>query len=193
MFEGNRLVLILPLTLMVVMFIGGYYYINSSTSITNEQLQDEIEFTVETIEVEDGVRVRGTWDWKVMPSDGLEGDDYIGVAVIDPNTGEARSDVEFTEATVQLMYAGKTHKEITGNVVENGVIFTFPNKTIDHTSLGNIGQMKVNIEGNDITSQTVRVQMLHTWTDHASLIEDDATFAKPNFQGEDVPYWLISR
>ncbi|MFC0558119.1 hypothetical protein ACFFH4_03530 [Halalkalibacter alkalisediminis] len=62
MFSGNKLVLILPGILMVVMLIGGYQFLQGSEEVTNEQLQELVDSQVNIIEVESGLQVEVAWD-----------------------------------------------------------------------------------------------------------------------------------
>ncbi len=194
MFRGNKPVLILPGILMIVMFIGGYTFLHKSETMTNEQLQRAVDIDVETFSREDGLQIEINWDWTTMPSDGVSGDDYLGVALIDKTSNEARTNLDFTDATLQLIHGGEVIKEVEGRQVENGLIFAFPNKMIDYTSYGNVGAASVIVKGEELDQELVRVQLLHTWTEHGGLKQEDALFKAPSFQdGTTVPYWIISR
>lgn len=194
MFRGNKPVLILPGILMIVMFIGGYTFLHQSDTMTNEELQNVIEMNVKKEKVNDDLHIEVNWDWTVMPSDGLYGDDYIGIALMDENSKKARTDLEFSHATLELIYGGQVIKEVEGNEVENGIMFEFPNKMIDYTSYGNVGKATLIVKGEDLEEEMVRVKFLHTWTDHSPLEQKDALLQNPTFEkGSNVPYWILSR
>ncbi len=126
-----------------------------------------------------------------MPVEGLYGEDYLSIYVLDQSTGIARTDVEMEEGLVQLLHADQVIEEDTGTFVDNGIIFTFSNKLVDHESYGNLGQVRVKVEGLNLNPNDVKVQLLHTWTEHSPLELEDATFASPSFSGAaNVPYWI---
>ncbi|WP_227934999.1 hypothetical protein [Alkalihalobacillus deserti] len=191
MFGGNKPVLILPGILMLVMLIGGYQFLQNSETITNEDLQTILNSQVNITEIESGLQIEAGWDWTVMPAEGLYGEDYIGIYVLDSSTGEVRTDVDIKDGLVELLYSEHVIEESVGTTVENGVIFAFSNKLVDHESYGNLGQVKVKIEGADLNVDDVKVQLLHTWTEHSPLEKEDATFSSPVFTGAtNVPYWI---
>jgi hypothetical protein len=191
MFRGNKPVLILPGILMVLMLVGGYQFLQGSESITNEELQNVVDYQVEIKEMDNGLHINARWDWTKMPVEGLYGEDYIGLYVIDQDLEEARSDIKIEEAVLQLLYSDRVIEESAGVPVQNGVIFAFSNKLVEHESYGNLGQVKVKMIGDELSSEDVRIQLLHTWTDHTSLEKDDATLAVPSFPGAaNVPYWI---
>lgn len=196
MFQGNKPVLILPAILMVVMFIGGYMFLKQTNAVTNEDLQHVVELEANRVETgDDTLRIDVHWDWTTMPSEGLDGYGYIGVALMDKENKVLREDVNVLQADLELAYGGgEIMREIEGTNVDNGVIFAFKNEVIDNRSYGNIGRATVVIEGEDIDNTLVRVHYLHTWTDEGKLVLEDALFQNPTFEGNrDVPYWVISR
>lgn len=194
MFRGNKPVLILPAILMLVMFIGGYQFLQESETITNEELQEVIDLQVEAKETDKDLQVKANWDWTMMPTEGFYGEDYIGVTLIDEETGEARTDLEFEESKVELLSADQVIEESEGTVVENGIIFSFSNKMVEHESYGNLGKVRVTVKGEEIRPEAVRIYLLHTWVEHSPLAKEDATFTNPVFTGAaNVPYWIVSR
>lgn len=195
MFQGNKPVLILPTLLMIFMFVGGYIYLKQSEAVTNEELQRVIELDANTVLTgERSLRVDIEWDWTTMPKEGLRGDDYIGVALMDKDSDEVRTDVKVSHATLELTFGDDVLKKIEGNVVDNGVIFVFPNRVSDNRSYGNVGRATVVFEGERLDETLTRVHYLHTWTEGPSLKLEDALFSDPSFEGEgEVPYWLLSR
>jgi hypothetical protein len=193
MFRGNKLVLILPAILIVLMLLGGYHFLKESESITNEDLQNKIEFKLNTNKTMEGLDVEVNWDWTVMPSEGLYGEDYLGISVIDKETGQARTDIEFEKGIVELLYAERIIEQSEGAVVENGMIFAFSNQLVEHESYGNVGRVKASLVGDRLEEVDIVVKLLHTWSDHSPLEVEDATFPSPTFTGAaNVPHWIVS-
>ncbi|MDT8861713.1 hypothetical protein N0O92_15960 [Alkalihalobacillus sp. MEB130] len=190
MFRGNKPVLILPAILAVIMIIGGYQFLQGSEAITNEELQNVIDFQLDTRETDQGIEITANWDWTVMPAEGLYGEDYIGVVVMEKNTMTPRTDIVVEQGQLELLYADRTIEETKGTVVENGIIFPFSNKLVEHESYGNVGRLKVNLAGEDIEGEDVILTLIHTWTDHAPLEKTDASLSSPTFTGAaNVPHW----
>ncbi|WP_332632091.1 hypothetical protein [Halalkalibacter flavus] len=190
MFRGNKPVLILPAILAVVMLFGGYQFLQGSEAITNEELQDVIELELETTKTEQGVEIAANWDWTVMPAEGLYGEDYIGIVIMERETMTPRTDIEVEKALLELLYADRTIEQSEGTVVENGIIFPFSNKLVEHESYGNVGRLRVNVTGEEIESEDVVLTFLHTWTEHAPLEKTDALLSSPTFTGAaNVPHW----
>jgi len=189
MFQGNKLVLILPGILMLVMLVGGYQFLQGSEAITNEELKDMVEYEAEIQETESGLYIDANWDWTIMPIEGLYGEDYLSVYFMDGD--KVRTDVVIEKAELQLLHSDQIIEVQTGEKVANGVIFSFSNKIVEHESFGNLGQLQVVVSGTDLTENDVRIQLLHTWTEHAPLEKEDATFSAPTFtNAANVPYWI---
>ncbi|ARK29402.1 hypothetical protein BkAM31D_05795 [Halalkalibacter krulwichiae] len=191
MFRGNKPVLILPGILMLIMFVGGYQFLNGSDPITNEELQNVMSTDVDVAETVEGLQIKASWDWTVMPVEGLYGEDYIGIYVVDPATEAVRTDIEIEDAHLELHYSDTVIENDEGVIVDNGVIFAFSNKLVEHESFGNLGQVSAKIKGDHLSVSDIRIHLLHTWTEHAPLEKVDATFQDPNFTGAaNVPHWI---
>ncbi|WP_062046399.1 hypothetical protein [Bacillus sp. JCM 19034] len=189
MLNSNKTVLVLPLLLMLIMFVGGYFFLSDTEEITNEQLKEKIELEASYHENGSLLVVNGEWNWSVMPIEGLYGDDYIGVAI--PNVNNHNEIV----ATLELTYADDIIEQIDGKVVDNGIVFTFPNAMIEQISYGNSGRFKVEIDHqHNVDVDELSVHYLHTWTNHAPLDIEDAIFQTPTFEeAQDVPHWVLSK
>ncbi|MBP3951227.1 hypothetical protein [Bacillus suaedae] len=186
MFSGNKPVLILPGILMIIMFIGGYYFLGDTDTFTNEELKEVIEVDVQVDEQSQGLRIQGEWDWTIMPSEGIYGDDYISVFI------ESDESFSIETAELKLLYAGDVIEETAGKVVENGVIFSFSNQLVEQISYGNSGEFEVVMSGENVKAEDISIRYLHTWTNHLPLDLDDASFQDPTFgEAENVPYWIL--
>ncbi|MDV2683201.1 hypothetical protein RYX56_02320 [Alkalihalophilus lindianensis] len=192
MFNGNKLVLILPAILMALMFWGGYHFLGENEALTHEQLEEEIEINVVASERGEDWLVKVNWDWTAMPEGGLYGDDYVSITVLD-ESGKAREDVSLTQSELELIYADEIIYQTEGETVTNGVIFAYPNQFDEHKSYGNLGQAVIRVNGENIQQEDISVQMLHTWINHSPLTKEDAQLTNPDFSGAiNVPYWLVS-
>ncbi|MEC2070549.1 hypothetical protein [Alkalihalophilus marmarensis] len=190
MFNGNKLVLILPAILMAIMFWGGYHFLGENETLTHEQLKEETGLVAEADDTGDGWLVNISWEWASMPDGGLYGEDYVSAAVLDED-GHAREDITFTDMKLELVYGDEVIYETEGEAVSNGVIFAYPNEIQEHQSLGNNGQAVVRLNGDEINKEDISIRMLHTWVNHSPLTKEDALFSNPDFSGAaNVPYWV---
>ena len=134
--------------------------------------------------------VHTEWDWTVAPSDGLYGNDYIGVVFYDAS-GEIVDSFELIEAELALYHGDKIIEQSEPIRGENGLIFTFTNQLDEHLSYGNIGDIHVVVKSPDIVN--TETFFMHTWMNHAPMQSTDATFENVAFEhGGDIPYWVIS-
>lgn len=176
--RGNHfIVFLLPALLMIVMAVGGYFYLKNdqSNEVTNADLQDNIDWSgslmASTVEL--------SWQWPAMPADGMFGDDYIGV------TGAVESLRVELHASDGILY------EADGVEVDNGWIVAFPNELDENKSLGNRGTLIIELESDDVSYEDLEVFLLHTWAQHAPLEQQDATFSDPTFgEASNVPFWV---
>ncbi|PSL42336.1 hypothetical protein B0H94_11640 [Salsuginibacillus halophilus] len=188
---NNKLVVLLPLLLMVILFAGGWFYIQQADTITNEDLSNHVQLEVEKTETSPYV-VEAEWSWSETPEDGLAGDDYIGVSLKDEE-GEPLSGEVLEQAELTLDHAGETVYETEGEVLDTGIIFSFPNATEENEVYGSSGKMTVTTE--EETTETV-ISYLHTWAEHEGLDKQDPRFFDPAFLGNDNiedAYWVIDR
>ncbi|WP_088102450.1 hypothetical protein [Halalkalibacter urbisdiaboli] len=192
MFHSNKLVLILPGILVGLMVFGGYYFLNHTETVTNEEMKEFVELSLDAHPVKEGLKVVSEWDWTVMPEDGIYGEDYLGFAI---EGGTLQTNAEFIEAHLEVYHASEIVYESTGTVIENGVIFAFPNEIAENTVVGNRGRAEITIKGEGhISLEDISVQLLHTWVAHSPLTMTDATFRTPEFEhARNVPYWIISK
>ncbi|WP_100406825.1 hypothetical protein [Bacillus solitudinis] len=181
MFRDNKIVLLLPAILMVVMVFGGYYYLNNTDVVTNEELEQFAKLDSSIQETENGWEITAEWDWTMMPTDGLYGEDYLGI-----HLGE---NIEVVSSTLKLYHADGIVLENEGAIVENGVIFSFPNEIIENEVLGNRGTAVVKVEK---MPSNASIHLLHTWTAHSPLEKNEASLSNPLFgEAKNVPYWTL--
>ncbi len=99
---------------MVLMVFGGVYFLQDHEAVTNEEMQNHVELLVDVRESAEGLYVSAEWDWTVAPAEGLFGDDYLGVSLLDGN-GEGRTDVDYEDGELVLFLCR------TRNLYEYGV------------------------------------------------------------------------
>ncbi|WP_096201244.1 hypothetical protein [Bacillus sp. FJAT-45350] len=194
MFNGNKLAIILPVLLMGFIFYGGYHYLQSTNVVTNEQLHQSIDFNHEMNRLGETVELIGSWEWLDMPHEGLIGEDYIGVSLTNIETGEFIPGDEVVGSELQLFHGHKLIYETVGQVVDNGLIFSYPNEIIEHESYGNKGGFKVSFASNYDSEYRASFTYLHTWNEHEGLKYEDARMISPVFSGTiNESYWVIER
>ncbi len=190
MLNGNKLVIILPLLLMGFIFYGGYHYLNQSAAITNEQLFQVIDMDANISKFNETVEVHGTWNWEEMPIEGLIGKDYIGVSLIDGDSGNQLDNLNVKQSQLFLKHGEKVIFQAEGLIVENGLIFAFPNEIIEHESYGNKGEFIVTFMLEEEITVKASIVLLHTWEEHEGLILTDARMVNPEFTGDvQVAFW----
>ncbi len=193
-FNGNKLVVILPVLLMIFLFAGGSYYINQTEVVNNEELDEKINWETTLLQTEDSSVLEATWNWSVTPSDGMAGEDYIGVTFIDEK-GEALPAELMDDYQLTLKVEGEDITE-GGEAANNGIIFSFPNEIEENKTLGDKGSLRVETTS---ASNPVRavISYLHTWEDHGGLQSKDARFFNREFAGkgdkDESFFWVSER
>jgi hypothetical protein len=161
----NKFVFLLPVSVMFLLFYFGYHYINNSETATNESLQNDITISLDVNRNGKEVRLTGAWDWTQMPVDGLIGDDYIMISLVRED-GKVITTENYLSADLSLLKGKEQLQSISGEVVDNVVIFTFPNEIIEHESYGNRGEVEVVLQLDDDHSYNATFTYVHTWIDH---------------------------
>ncbi|GAK01765.1 hypothetical protein [Geomicrobium sp. JCM 19055] len=186
MFKGsNKWMLIIPGALMVFLFVGGYFYVSSADRIDHEELKETL--TLEGHIEEETVSVH--WDWGMLPDGEIEGEEYVGVMFYDDNDEQIHGS-EVVDASVTLYQSGNETNELEGDIVDDGVIFSFPNRLDAYTVYGVEGEATIELE---TTVDRAEVYYLHTWENHAGQRGDDPSFEDPPFPGMDAYdyfYWV---
>ncbi|GAK14646.1 hypothetical protein [Geomicrobium sp. JCM 19039] len=187
MFKGsNKWMWIIPGGLMIALFIGGYMYVTGADSIDHDELQEVVEIDAQIGDTTVDVH----WDWGMLPEGELEGEEYVGITLFN-NDGEQISGDQIDEASVTLFQSGNEVYARDGEIVDEGVILSFPNRLDTYNVYGVEGHAEVSVS-EDI--EEVTVYYLHTWETHAGQGGDDPTFEDPPFPGMDGFdhfYWVI--
>ncbi|WP_216829993.1 hypothetical protein [Alkalihalobacterium elongatum] len=190
MFRGNAAVIILPLILMGFIFYGGYHYLNTSDQITNEELDSVVSLVVETSSNGNKQTISGSWDWKEMPIDGVVGQDYIGVKLVEEENQQLVNSDYILSSKLTLRHSGKEIYETNGTFVFDGIIFEFPNEVQEHIGYGNLGTFEIVLDGEQFAGNEISVSYLHTWVEHDGLFFEQARLSEVSL---DIDYWTIER
>ncbi|WP_240378118.1 hypothetical protein [Bacillus piscicola] len=194
MFSGNKLVVILPVVLMLLLFAGGSLYINKAQVVTNEKLNEQIEWDTSFEAAESGAQLEGTWEWKVMPEDGVQGLDYIGVTLLDKNGAPLPRETLKSYKLVVETKEGK--KEAESEIVDNGILFSFLTEMEEYDVVGSKGSFTVETD-TDIIPERAVVSYLHTWEEHQGIKSKDARFFEREFVGKESNdesfFWVAER
>ncbi|SFL67507.1 hypothetical protein [Salibacterium qingdaonense] len=191
MFKGNKLVVLLPITLMIFLFIGGGFYINQAEEVTNENLSEEVQWESELAPDENGTRLTASWEWGHMPSDGLHGTDYIGITFLNEN-GDSMTGDQVENAELLLNLNGGNKREVEPETTSDGVLFAVPNEMEENQTIGSSGTINVRTNSN-LENKRVVISYLHTWEEHGGLETSNTRFFDPSFHGENSNsfYWVI--
>lgn len=190
----NKIVFLLPVSAMLLLFYFGYLYITNEEPITNESLQNEIKIEIDSQRSANGMLIKGIWDWTAMPIDGMVGDDYITI-VIQSEDGTPIPNERMISSEISLLKGDTVLESYEGIIHENGVIFSFPNKLIEHESYGNRGKLELeldleNMEGEHI----VAISYVHTWAKHDLLLIEDIVAIEASLEERIANhYWRIQR
>ncbi|SFP22242.1 hypothetical protein [Salibacterium halotolerans] len=191
MFKGNKLIVLLPLTLMIFLFIGGGFYINQAEEVTNENLSEEVQWDSTLEPTENGARLTASWEWGHMPSDGLHGTDYIGITFLDEN-GEPMTGDQVERAELLLDLNNEEERSIEPETTSDGVLFAVPNEMEDNQAIGSSGTIDVRMSSNPENKRVV-MSYLHTWEEHGGLETSNTRFFDPSFHDKNGSsfYWVI--
>ncbi len=78
--KGNVIVLLLPVSVMVGLFIFGYVSLSQTEATSNEDLRNDISISEEMMGHE---TLQIQWQWGNFPEDGIRGDDFIEIRLAD--------------------------------------------------------------------------------------------------------------
>ncbi|MFD2704277.1 hypothetical protein [Salibacterium lacus] len=191
MFKGNKLVVLLPITLMIFLFIGGGFYINQAEEVTNENLSEEVQWESTLEPGGNGASLTASWEWGHMPSDGLHGTDYIGITFLKDN-GDPVSGSQVENAELLLHLNDGNERKLEPEATSDGVLFAVPNKMEENQTIGSSGTINVRTNSN-LQNKRVVISYLHTWEEHGGLETSNTRFFDPSFHGDNSNsfYWVI--
>jgi hypothetical protein len=142
--KGNKTIIFLPLFVMAGLFVFGYFSLSDSSTLSNAELQQNID-----ISVSNDTPTEIAWEWGSYPADGLAGNDYIEL-VFD---GEVEnSKLELKQGDTVLFESEDWF------YTDDGIAASFPTYTEEEQIIGAIGSWEVE---SDTTFEAVRYY--HTW------------------------------
>ncbi|MDG5788736.1 hypothetical protein QA612_14770 [Evansella sp. AB-P1] len=188
----NRIVLLLPLTVMVFLFIFGYLTINQAQSITNEELNEHIEFQLEVTTNENIPHALGRWNWLDFPEDGMLGHGIIEFIILNENM----KPIEFTERLgfLQLLQSSDVIFAVEDSFfTQEGIALTFENDIDENTMFGPKGLAILDLTELDERAVFLEVKYYHTWDEQQyTPIEGEEVIESLEAQGI-YQYWVIER
>ncbi|PYZ98617.1 hypothetical protein CR205_08565 [Alteribacter lacisalsi] len=184
----NKLVIFLPLTVMIGLFVFGYLSVIQTEEVNNEQLDSHTELTID-LKGDEGT-VSASWNWDAMPSDGIAGDDYIEIVLFDEN--EKVLPDAGTEGILELGQRDDVIYTVEETVqTEDGLMMVFPNRTEDNVTYGNRGSLVISFDpGAEVHGAEVRYA--HTWVEHEAFTGEGLTEDRIDFT-PDIPHWVLRR
>lgn len=161
--------------------------------MTNEELSQVVSLDMDVNPVDEyKLEIKGNWKWNEVPQDGIIGEDYIGISVL--NSSGVSVSGPFLNGKLQLTFQDEIIYETEGHPSENGYLFSFPNELKDQIVFGNEGEFSIIAEPQQKEDVQVIVSYLHTWSEHGGLSIGDSRFLSPQFEkGPIESYWVIER
>lgn len=171
---------------MIFLFVAGGLYVTESDEVGHEELKDHVQLDAAIA----NDQLKAEWEWAALPEGELEGEDYIGIIAYE--NGEVLPGYEFEENEIQLLQGDEVIYEDEAMVVDEGLIFEFPNRIEMNEVYGPIGSVSVQLPEK---AEETEVHYLHTWLAHAGQGGEDPAFTDPPFPGmEDYDnfWWVVS-
>lgn len=190
----NLIVILLPLVVMLGLFAVGFFMINQSSVVTNEDLVShlQMEIDLQPEEEETGYYVDVFWSWSDFPSDGLRGDDLIEIVMLNDSM-EPVQGVD-SVGSLYLMQGNNIIYETSDNVFsDEGIVFQFPNKSENNLLFGPKGELMLKIPLQEEAIAYIEVKYYHTWEEWDTQLETNEA-VENLFQRLSVDnYWIASR
>ncbi|WP_096188429.1 hypothetical protein [Evansella halocellulosilytica] len=189
--KGNAIVIIIPTIVMIGLFIFGYFIIQQTETVSNHDLDENIQIDMTAVANENEIEADLNWRWNDLPSDGLKGEGIIELAVVDEQLEPI--DTSWEQAELQLLQGSEVIDEETNFVhTEHGIAFIFTNERIDQEMYGPQGQVRALFDSSNEMDQ-LEVRYYHHWGDEPFKLEenDDVSAKIEEEQSPDV--WTIRR
>ncbi|MCD8508744.1 MAG: hypothetical protein LRY73_01820 [Bacillus sp. (in: Bacteria)] len=189
----NLIVILLPLAVMLGLFSVGFYIINQSSAVTNEDLVNHIQMELD-IQLEEGVgyQVDVVWSWNDFPNDGLMGDDFIEIVLLNDSMEPIK--VADSIGSLYLKQGNDIIFETSHIVVsDEGIAFQFPNKSEDNLLFGPKGEVNVNFPLQEEAIAYIEVKYYHTWKEWDSQLKAYEALENQLQMHVIEDYWIASR
>ncbi|SDY54608.1 hypothetical protein SAMN05421736_102229 [Evansella caseinilytica] len=189
--KQNKIVLLLPLTVMACLFAFGFYMIQQAEKVTNAELDKYVQLNIDLPET-DVLEV--SWDWGDLPEDGLTG---VGIVELTLMNGDNQP-VPIAHQAAQLdLYqaANVIYSTVESETADSGVFLSFPNKIEDNTLYGPSGRLTVELDDNVGEWTTVLARYYHVWDSDVDMLvlTSEKTVADQLASLDIEQYWLIQR
>lgn len=174
--KSNKIVLLLPVGVMIMLFIFGYYTLVNDERMTHLELEDHIQFQTE----EEDHDLRVSWQWEQHPEGSLFGNDYIEVTFGEP--------VVINRAEVELLHRNEVIYSVSEWIEtgDNRIAVPFPTQMLEQNLYGPNGIVSVNFEGAvDIEA----IHYVHTWMDVEVSKKDGPTLEQRFEEAGMINFW----
>lgn len=181
--KGNGIVLLLPVSVMIGLFIFGYISLSQTDTVSNEDLKNSMSINEKVI---DNQTLQIQWQWGDFPEEGIQGDDFIEVLL----------PMELQDKTLDINISLSQGDEIVYEndefvLSENGLLIAFPNEIQDEQILGPSGVVTVYFSDPVIEDWQGSVRYYHTWYDHDLEIESGMNIENTLVNDFVQSYWVV--
>jgi len=180
--KGNAIVLLLPASVMIGLFIFGYISLSQTETISNQDLIHSIAITEEVID-EQTLQIQ--WQWGDFPEDGIEGDDFIEIIL------PAELQDQKLNVAISLSQGEKiVYKNDFFVVSDDRLTIAFPNEVQDEKILGPSGEVIVYFSEPILDDWQGQVRYYHTWNDHDIKIDSGIDIEEKLLNEFIQSYWV---
>ncbi|MFA9559389.1 hypothetical protein ACERII_18935 [Evansella sp. AB-rgal1] len=191
--KQNLLVLLLPFSVMLGLFLFGYYTINQSHSVLNEELDSHTLLEIDTeLDSMNNLIATVKWQWEDFPTDGIVGEDILEFILLN----ESMEPIEiFSNEGVLTLYQSSDVVYETGEAYKTneGIAFNFPNTIKDNVMLGPKGEAFIILENISERAVFIEVKYYHTWEEFSKYSPGNSIVDSLKEQGLDNYFWILER
>ncbi|MDQ0254422.1 hypothetical protein J2S74_001797 [Evansella vedderi] len=191
--KQNRIVILLPLSVMIGLFLFGFYIINQSSSVTNEELVNHLQMEIELIQEDENIpSLQTNWVWSDFPSDGIAGDDIIEFIFLN----DSMEVIPFfhVDGLLQLEQSNEViYEENNFYRTDEGIAFRFPNKVEDNQIYGPRGNAVLYFQEIEENVAYIEVKYYHTWEVWGMELENGKGINEILNNSGFKEYWVASR
>ncbi|WP_416149378.1 hypothetical protein ACM26V_24560 [Salipaludibacillus sp. HK11] len=188
--KGNAIVLILPASVMIGLFIFGYLSLSQEEVVSNEELQHSLTINNELI---DERTLHIEWKWGDFPEDGIRGNDFIEILLPDDvvdelNDHDVGVHISLSQGD-QMIYESNRSQ-----ISANGLIIAFPNEVQDEQILGPSGEFTATFDELNINDfrEEIEIRYFHTWFDHQIELKPRVDIDQRLIDEGIQSYWIVA-
>ncbi|WP_280768433.1 hypothetical protein [Salipaludibacillus daqingensis] len=182
--KGNAIVLLLPATVMIGLFIFGYITLSQTEEVSNEDLKESLSINEEIV---DHQTLKINWQWGDFPEDGIRGEDFLEIALPD---GTEEMSIETELILTQgddIVYESNHFVKSDGSI-----IISFPNEVQDEQILGPSGEVVVRFSETVLDQRQGNTDYYHTWYDHNIQLKEGMDIEETLIGDHIQSYWKVS-